>query len=142
MVRSLVSGLMVAVLFCTCFTGCGSDQTNAVKKQISLLNELADDLEKIKSNAALVDEKPELEKLAAKFADHENEVKKLPKPSNEEIKKMQADYKQDFDRALARVEDNMKRINKDVSPKASMEITDALKSGPGSLTVHDWLTEK
>ena len=127
MARRFMAVAIIGLLVCVGLPGCGSDQEKAADKQISMMNEFADDLAKIKTNADLVDSKPTLEKLGAKMKDLANDQKKLPKPTADEQAALEKKYKPDAEKAGTRIEDEMKRLSKDVSPTAPFEILEAMK---------------
>ncbi len=125
MARQFIAAAMMGLILCV-LPGCSSEQEKAVDKQISMTNEFADDLSKIKTNTDLVNAKPDLEKLGAKMKDLQNEIDKMPKPTADEQTAIDKKYKTDKDKAEARIDDEMKRITKDVSPTAPFEILEAM----------------
>jgi hypothetical protein len=127
MARRILTVSIIGLLFFAGLPGCSSDQEKAVDKQIALMNEFADKLESIKSNTDLVSAKPDLEKLGAKMKDLANDEKKLPKPTADETAALEKKYKPDEDKASARIQEQMTRLAKDVSPTAPFEIMEAMK---------------
>ncbi len=113
------------------FTGCDSKQESARKKMIGLMNDYADTLADIKSNADFVDAKPKIEKVGAKMKDLMNEVKALPTPAPDEEKKLDDKFGPDAKKAEGRIQTEVERLsNLGVNP---LEIMEAMKMDPSDM---------
>jgi hypothetical protein len=113
------------------FTGCDSKQESARKKMISLMNDYADTLGDIKSNADFVDAKPKIEKVGAKMKDLLNEVKALPTPPADEEKKLDDKFEPETKKAEGRIQTEVERLsNLGVNP---LEIMEAMKMDPSDM---------
>jgi len=133
MVRKSVSFILIALLACISLPGCGgSPQEKAEAKRIALLNEVADRLEKIKTDADVTAAKPDLEALGTKFKDMDAE--QVPKATADEQTAIDAKYKSDREKVTTRLMDEVGRITKDISPAATLIVFNDLKLDPTSFS--------
>jgi hypothetical protein len=132
MVRKSFAGVicvMVALLACIAVNGCGgSPQEKVEAKRISLFNELADRLDKIKTDKDVTDAKPDLEALGGKFK--ELEAEQLPKTTADEQAAIDAKYKPDREKVTSRLMSEVGRITTDISPAATAIVFNDLKLDP------------
>ncbi|MCC6422896.1 MAG: hypothetical protein IT447_05410 [Phycisphaerales bacterium] len=110
--------------------GCKSERESAASNFISLIDEIADRLSQIKSNTDLVDAKGDLEKLGARMKDQMKVMEKLGTPTGDEKKALEAEYKSKMEKATDRLQDELKRLAKDVSDSAPMEVMAMLNINP------------
>lgn len=111
-------------------SGCKSARESAMSNMISLLDDIADRLSQIKSNTDLVDAKGDLERLGAKMKDQMKTMEKLGTPTGDEQKSMEKEYKPKMEHAVARLQDELKRLGKDVSMSAPLEAMSMLNIDP------------
>ncbi len=110
------------VLALVMLPGCKSKHEKLQDKMISVLNDMADVLSGIKSNADFVAAKPKLEMLGARMKDINNEAAALPKPSADEDKKMTKELEERSKTASNRIATEMQRLaGLGVSPMALSE---------------------
>jgi hypothetical protein len=120
---------MCAVLALALFVpmGCKSKQEKIQDKMIGVINDMADLLAGIKSNADFVAAKPKLELLGARMKDITNEAKALPKPSTDEDKKLSKELEERSKTASNRIATEMQRLaGIGVSP---MDLAEAMHMG-------------
>ncbi len=132
MKRSTLALSVLLALMMLAPTGCESKREKAQDKMIGLMDEYADILSGIKSNTDFVDAKPKLERLGAKMKDLANEVKDLPKPTDEETKALQKKFEARSEKTGKRVQSELERLAKiGVSP---FEVIGAMKLDPGTMS--------
>ncbi|MCC7349844.1 MAG: hypothetical protein IT446_04680 [Phycisphaerales bacterium] len=125
-----VMGVALGIFLLMGVSGCKSERESAAANMISLLDEIADRLSQIKSNTDLVDAKGDLEKLGAKMKDQMKVMEKLGSPTGDEKKTLEAEYKPKMEKAVARLQDELKRLGKDVSMTAPIEAMSMLNIDP------------
>ena len=127
MIQKCLSRFAIALLACIALPGCGgSKQEKAASNRIAAYNELVDRIARIKTSADATAAKPDLEAIGTKIKDAQAETKQLPKPTTEEQSALDAKFKSDEDKALARIQTELGRLTTDVGPMATVEaLTDA-----------------
>jgi len=125
-----VMGVTLGLFMLMGVSGCKSERESATSKMISLLDEVADRLSQIKSNTDLVDAKGDLEKLGARMKDQMKVMEKLGTPTSDEKKSLEEKYKSKMEHAVARLQDELKRLGKDVSMSAPLEAMSMLNIDP------------
>ncbi len=113
--------------------GCQSKHESAYSSMISLLDQVADRLGQIKSNADLVDAKPDLQKLGAKMKDQSQAMEKLGEPTADERKALEKKYKPKLEEAFKHVQTQLERLGREVGDSAPLEVLAELGTGPMGL---------
>jgi len=110
--------------------GCQSERESAYSSMISLLDQVADRLSKIKSNTDLVDAKPDLQKLGAKMKDQAQALEKLGEPAADERQALEKKYKPKLEEASKHMQAQLERLGREVGDSAPFEALAELGTGP------------
>jgi hypothetical protein len=124
---TILSSLILCVGLLTLAGGCGSKQEKVADKSVTLMSDIADKLDSITTADDVTKYKSDLQALGARMKDLAAEQQALPKPTDDEVKALEAKYKGKMDPITQRITASMQRIGQSAGPQAMMDIMQDLQ---------------